>query len=78
MLIVCIGILGDATDTTLWSPIHTYGQAQTFTVMLTGYYQGTGKGHHRNNYHYTVLFNANVGSGHNGMPMPIARQKKTW
>jgi len=31
---------GDGTDTTLWSPIHTYAKAQTFNVSLTAYYQG--------------------------------------
>lgn len=32
---------GDGTDTTLWSPIHTYKTAQAaFTVSLTAYYQG--------------------------------------
>jgi PKD repeat protein len=31
---------GDGSDTTLWSPIHTYAQAQTFSVTLTAYYQG--------------------------------------
>jgi gliding motility-associated-like protein len=34
---------GDGKDTTLWSPIHTYLQAQTFNVKLSGYYQGQEK-----------------------------------
>lgn len=31
---------GDGSDTTAWSPIHTYEQAQTFSVTLTAFYKG--------------------------------------
>lgn len=31
---------GDGVDTTAWSPIHTYENAQTFNVTLRAYYQG--------------------------------------
>lgn len=31
---------GDGTDTTAWSPIHTYRQASAFSVTLRAFYQG--------------------------------------
>jgi len=31
---------GDGSDTSAWSPVHTYAQAQTFNVKLKAYYQG--------------------------------------
>jgi large repetitive protein len=31
---------GDGDDTTSWSPIHKYGMAQAYTVLMTAYYQG--------------------------------------
>ncbi len=34
---------GDMTDTTAWSPVHTYSLAQAFNVKLTAYYQGQSK-----------------------------------
>lgn len=34
---------GDGSDTTLWSPNHTYAQAGSFNVTLTAYYQGQKK-----------------------------------
>jgi large repetitive protein len=34
---------GDGRDTTLWSPVHTYAQAQTFSVTVSAFYQGQRK-----------------------------------